>query len=339
MRRGFLSPQRPLPLAEAAKESAAKASRTPVSLPLRFLFADSADSVNENLLVLLHGRGDRAAPFAQFGTRLALPQTATLALEGALEIPHADGGRGWFDAFEEDGELIDGCVAGERRRTASLARSVDALVATLEALVLLGWPLRKIHLFGFSDGGTVRRTSESPARRTPRRRPSPGAASRGEAAARPQIHARSVWRRRYLCPFSLKHAWRHSHFLLQAALELALRFSGPRRLGSCTAVSAALLPESMPREPAEALPPPHTPVLVTRGEGDGVVSLRAVMQTQSAMRAAAPGCGCDVVAVRGKGHGMPRGEEETRELMKFWASVLSARPLAAAGEEIVELDS
>ena len=112
--------------------------------------------MNENLLVLLHGRGDRAAPFAQFGARLQLPQTATLALEGALEIPHCDGGRGWFHAFEEDGALIDGSVEGERRRTESLARSVDALADTVEVLVLLGWPLRKIHLFGFSDGGTVR---------------------------------------------------------------------------------------------------------------------------------------------------------------------------------------
>ena len=78
---------------------------------------------------------------------------------------------------------------------------------------------------------------------------------------------------------------------------------------------------------------------MTRGEEDDVLPLQAASRTQAAMRAAAPGCGCDLVAVRGKGHGMPRAEAEMRALMSFWASVLSARPITAAGEEIVELDS
>ena len=46
---------------------------------------------------------------------------------------------------------------GEARRTRSLAASVDALCAALAALVERGgWRFAQLHLFGFSDGGTVR---------------------------------------------------------------------------------------------------------------------------------------------------------------------------------------
>jgi hypothetical protein len=37
---------------------------------------------------------------------MALPQTATLALAGPLAVPEVDGGRAWFPAFEDSGELI-----------------------------------------------------------------------------------------------------------------------------------------------------------------------------------------------------------------------------------------
>ena len=68
---------------------------------------------------------DRAAPFAAFARKLALPQTAVLALEGPLEVPYSDGGRAWFSAFEHNGTLI--CPApGELRRLRSLASTVES---------------------------------------------------------------------------------------------------------------------------------------------------------------------------------------------------------------------
>ena len=38
--------------------------------------------------------------------RMALPQTACLALSGPLPAPETDGGRMWYTTFEDDGELI-----------------------------------------------------------------------------------------------------------------------------------------------------------------------------------------------------------------------------------------
>jgi hypothetical protein len=44
-----------------------------------------------------------AAALAQ---RMALPQTACLALSGRLPVPETDGGRMWYTTFEDDGEFI-----------------------------------------------------------------------------------------------------------------------------------------------------------------------------------------------------------------------------------------
>jgi hypothetical protein len=86
----------------------------------------------------------------------SFPQTAALAFEGTLEVPHTDGGRAWYEAFEADMTPI-APAPGESRRTRSLGASVDAAAAALDALVARGgWRHEQLHLFGFSDGGTVR---------------------------------------------------------------------------------------------------------------------------------------------------------------------------------------
>jgi hypothetical protein len=59
-------------------------------------FVPSPDGYNDNLLVMLHGRGDTPAPFASLATKLNLPCTAALILAGPLEVPFTDGGREWF---------------------------------------------------------------------------------------------------------------------------------------------------------------------------------------------------------------------------------------------------
>jgi hypothetical protein len=87
---------------------------------------------------------------------MALPATAALALDGPLEVPYSDGGRAWFAAFEDDMSPI-APAPGEQRRLRSLAATVDAMDAALAALVARGgWSYGQLHLFGFSDGGTVR---------------------------------------------------------------------------------------------------------------------------------------------------------------------------------------
>ena len=45
-------------------------------------------------------------PFAAFAQRLQLPQTATLALAGPLEVPETGGGRAWYEAFDTIGNNL-----------------------------------------------------------------------------------------------------------------------------------------------------------------------------------------------------------------------------------------
>lgn len=47
-----------------------------------------------------------AVPFAAFAQRLQLPQTATLALAGPLEVPETGGGRAWYEAFDTIGNNL-----------------------------------------------------------------------------------------------------------------------------------------------------------------------------------------------------------------------------------------
>lgn len=170
MQRGFFTPASsspplqppPLPAQPQLARSLADSSRVrpppvaslfPPSLR-SFRYSSSPDGTDANLLILFHGRGDTAEAYARFAEKLNLPQTAVLALDGTLTVPFLDRGRSWFTAFESDGELIE-AVVGEKRRSASLAATVDAVCQVVAALVSLGWTHRCFHLFGFSDGGMV----------------------------------------------------------------------------------------------------------------------------------------------------------------------------------------
>ena len=52
-----------------------------------------------------------ADAFDALARRMALPQTASLALGGPLGVEGTDGGRAWFEAFEDDGSLIQVALA------------------------------------------------------------------------------------------------------------------------------------------------------------------------------------------------------------------------------------
>jgi predicted esterase len=150
MKRGFLCGE-PARIGEPV-QVALRGAPQPGSLgKIIFLFTPSADGVDENLLLLFHGRGDRAAPFKAFASKLALPQTASLSVEGTLAVPYSDGGRSWFDAFADDGELLP---SSDPRRWTTLRATVDTLELALQKLHA-AWPWRKLHLFGFSDGATA----------------------------------------------------------------------------------------------------------------------------------------------------------------------------------------
>eukprot|EP00775_Hariotina_reticulata_P012329 gene12329-12464_t len=96
-------------------------------------YLPSPDGINSNLLLLLHGLGDRPAAFTESG-----------------------GGRSWFTAFDDTWELIQP-QAGERRRLESLEATLQLLQhQLLPALASVGgWQPGQVQLLGYSQGGTV----------------------------------------------------------------------------------------------------------------------------------------------------------------------------------------
>lgn len=93
--------------------------------------------------------------FAALGKRISLPQTSTLSLSGPIHIPETNGGRAWFTSFDENWELIKP-NRGEMRRLDSLRQTRKKLVRLLDNLESkCGWNRERIHLLGFSQGGTV----------------------------------------------------------------------------------------------------------------------------------------------------------------------------------------
>ena len=80
-----------------------------------FSYQDSPDGQNENLLILCHGLGDSDRPFHQLARQMRLPQTATLALRGPVEVPFGLG-FAWYESFDlQTGEVIPPMVASDRR--------------------------------------------------------------------------------------------------------------------------------------------------------------------------------------------------------------------------------
>lgn len=119
------------------------------------IFGSSADGKETNLLLLLHGLGDGPRPFHNLAVQMKLPQTSTLSLAGPLDIPLLeDGGKAWFQAFDEEFNLIKP-TRGEKRRVQSLNQTVALLTELIESAVEAGgYQHREIHLLGFSQGGS-----------------------------------------------------------------------------------------------------------------------------------------------------------------------------------------
>ncbi|KAF8606539.1 hypothetical protein BDV93DRAFT_537063 [Ceratobasidium sp. AG-I] len=124
---------------------------TRTGLGLEHVYAPSDDGVDENLLVVLHGLGDTMAPFVRMAKQFKLPQTATLVLQGPELIPFLDEGEEmyqWYTSFTSLGELIDhpNPLPGVR----AVHRAIEHLTGPE-----CGWPAKRVHLFGFAQGGSV----------------------------------------------------------------------------------------------------------------------------------------------------------------------------------------
>ena len=248
---------------------------------------EASVSPSENLLLLLHGRGERsAAPFAAFARKLGLPHTTCLSLAGPLPLPFGVPGREWFARLDPETGCDLPSGPGDFRRAASLRqtrKALDALIDRLTNTAEGGWPSARVHVFGFSDGGTV-------------------------------------------------------------ALETSAARVGAARLGGCAVVAAAILPERV-ADAANAFPPEQrapTPVVLTCGEHDEVVTRASVEETARTLRARNPNAVADdavFVRVGKKTHAVVSGEPETRFLMRFWGHTLGVPATRAEdlGANVVEV--
>ena len=96
-----------------------------------FLREDPPEGKGDNLLVLLHGLGDKPGRYLEFGKRLQLPSTTVVALQGSRPLGCGGALEGqvegfeWMQAFEDDGELIKPSRA-DTRRLEGLRTSADA---------------------------------------------------------------------------------------------------------------------------------------------------------------------------------------------------------------------
>ncbi|EJD48981.1 hypothetical protein AURDEDRAFT_143856 [Auricularia subglabra TFB-10046 SS5] len=137
-----------LNLVSPASSPRVKPPPTRKGLGVPFVYNPSADGTDENLLILLHGRGDTEAPFGKLGKSLNLPQTATLALRGPQRIPWLDeDGFEWYISFDE---------LGYDRANPDPTPALAALSTALAHLTShCGWAPERVHLFGFAQGGSV----------------------------------------------------------------------------------------------------------------------------------------------------------------------------------------
>ncbi|KAJ7756925.1 hypothetical protein B0H16DRAFT_1537426 [Mycena metata] len=117
-------------------------------IPVPFFYAPSDDGTDENILILLHGLGDTHIPFSKLGRQLKLPQTAVLAVRAPDQVPFLyEESYAWFPSFDDLGELI------EQPNPTPALQLMDRIFTHLTTDC--EWPVNRIHLFGFAQGGTV----------------------------------------------------------------------------------------------------------------------------------------------------------------------------------------
>ncbi|GJE93167.1 hypothetical protein PsYK624_093260 [Phanerochaete sordida] len=143
--------EKDIAIREAASTNTSPKVKAPPSekaTTVPFDYCPSDDGTDENLLILLHGLGDTHKPFGRLGRSLKLPQTATLALRAPDLIPYLyEEAYQWYESFDPLGELIPN--PNPSPALALMSKVLKHLTADC------AWPVERIHIFGFAQGGTV----------------------------------------------------------------------------------------------------------------------------------------------------------------------------------------
>ncbi|KAG0002615.1 hypothetical protein BGZ65_002489 [Modicella reniformis] len=127
------------------------------STSLKFEYQPSADGVDENLVLFLHGLGDKIKPnFVRLSQSLQLPQSATCCIQAPTPIPYLElEGWQWFPSFSNlSGELL-GPESPERMLQITQLTRPQLVKFVRHCIDHCGFDSRKIILFGFSQGGEV----------------------------------------------------------------------------------------------------------------------------------------------------------------------------------------
>lgn len=264
-------------------------------------FRHSADGVDENLLVLLHGFGDTHVAFAALGATLRLPQTAVLALRAPHPMPFGLDGASWFESVDPDTLerwAAPLAPAQRRRRDGSLAAVARPLAAALSALA---WPPDRVHLLGYGDGATVAVHAVLEA--------ATAAAAAGGGAAHPPARFGSV---AAVCGAGVPDA-----------------LPAPRA-PPVPAHAPGAAPGPAPQDPggpgASVVGRAHTRALLLLSRADAATPAAAVAATAAELAA----CGADVTThyYEGGGPRMPASAADVRPLMAHFGASLARRLVA-----------
>jgi predicted esterase len=118
---------------------------------MKRLYEKSRDGKDQNVLILLHGLGDTAANFIQFGRKLELPQTALAAIEAPFPIPFFEGTSWWPRPFDMD----TGAMRPPNTNDIQSIRNQLFQYITREYIDTRGFEADRIFLLGFSQGGSI----------------------------------------------------------------------------------------------------------------------------------------------------------------------------------------
>ncbi|KAF9216555.1 hypothetical protein BGZ59_009153 [Podila verticillata] len=150
-------PSQPLSLKQVDMSKYKKPEPSRTCTDLKFQYQQSADGVDENLVIYFHGLGDKIEPsFTRLAASMQLPMTATCCVQAPTPVPYLEEeGWTWYPSFNNlTGELL-GPDSPERMLQMKQKVRPNLVSLVKHFVEKCGFESNKIFLFGFSQGGEV----------------------------------------------------------------------------------------------------------------------------------------------------------------------------------------